>query len=58
MKLTKLHGCGNDSVVVDGPAELPTGGVREICDRGRGVGADGSVGTRAAEGRCWPEVTT
>jgi len=54
VKFTKMHGCGNDFVVVDGPAELSADRVREICDRRRGIGADGILVIGAAQGRCWP----
>ncbi len=56
MKFTKMQGCGNDFVVVDGPAELSADRVREICDRRRGIGADGILVIGAAQGRCWPVV--
>ena len=36
MKFTKMHGCGNDFVIVDGPADLTVARVRELCDRRRG----------------------
>ena len=49
-----MHGCGNDFVVVDGPAELSADRVREICDRRRGIGADGILVIGTARGRCWP----
>ena len=54
MKFTKMHGCGNDFVIVDGPADLTAAQVRELCDRRRGIGADGILVIGAAEGRCWP----
>ena len=54
MKFTKMHGCGNDFVVIDGPAELSAQRVRDLCDRRRGIGADGILVIGAAEGRCWP----
>ena len=54
MKFTKMHGCGNDFVVVDGPAELSADRVRGICARRRGIGADGILVIGAARGRCWP----
>jgi diaminopimelate epimerase len=54
MKFTKMHGCGNDFVLVDGPAELSAARVREICDRRRGIGADGILVIGAPQGRCWP----
>lgn len=38
-----MHGCGNDYVFVDGP-DLPSAEtVRAVCDRRRGVGADGVI---------------
>jgi diaminopimelate epimerase len=54
VKFTKMHGCGNDFVLVDGPTELSADRVREICDRRRGIGADGILVIGAPEGRCWP----
>jgi diaminopimelate epimerase len=60
VKFTKMHGCGteNDFVVIDGPAELSPDRVREICDRRRGIGADGILVIGAAQGRCWPVMIT
>lgn len=54
MKFTKMHGCGNDFIVVDGPIDLTPERARLLCDRRRGVGADGilTIGPRA-DGR-WP----
>src|SRR3989441_5847066 len=49
-----MHGCGNDFLVVDGPAVLDVPRVREICDRRRGVGADGILIIGAPTGRRWP----
>ncbi len=46
MKFTKMHGLGNDFVVVDGFSEsVPNaqGLAIEICDRRTGVGADGLI---------------
>jgi len=54
VKFTKMHGCGNDFVLVEGPADLSADRVREICDRRRGIGADGILVIGAATGRCWP----
>jgi len=51
-----MHGCGNDFVVVDGPADLTADRVRELCDRRRGVGAGGILVIGAPEGRCWPAM--
>src|SRR2546422_7580987 len=49
-----MHGCGNDFLVMDGPVRLDAGRVREICDRRRGVGADGILIVGAPDGRRWP----
>jgi diaminopimelate epimerase len=49
-----MHGCGNDFALVDGPVDLTAERVREICDRRRGIGADGVLVIGAARGRCWP----
>lgn len=49
-----MHGCGNDFLVVGGPVALDGDHVREICDRRRGVGADGILVVGAPEGRRWP----
>jgi diaminopimelate epimerase len=54
MRFTKMHGCGNDFVLVDGPADLTPSRVRELCDRRRGIGADGVLLIGAPRGRCWP----
>ena len=51
-----MHGCGNDFVVIDGPVELRGERVREMCDRRRGIGADGILVIGAPQGRCWPVV--
>ena len=41
MKFTKMHGLGNDFVVVGDDVEVDAGLVRALCDRHFGVGADG-----------------
>ena len=41
MQFTKMQGLGNDFVVIEGPARLTVDEVTAICDRRRGVGADG-----------------
>jgi diaminopimelate epimerase len=41
MDFVKMHGLGNDFVVIGGPLEPDTGQVAAWCDRRRGVGADG-----------------
>ena len=40
LRFAKYHGLGNDFVVVDGPLVEPER-ARRVCDRRRGVGADG-----------------
>jgi diaminopimelate epimerase len=41
MRLFKAHGLGNDYLVLEDGGGLAPGTVRAICDRTRGVGADG-----------------
>ncbi len=41
IQFTKMQGLGNDFVVVDGPIEIDRAMVERLCDRRRGVGADG-----------------
>lgn len=41
MDFTKMEGLGNDFVVFDGPRSLNTDTIEALCDRRRGVGADG-----------------
>ncbi len=41
MKFTKMEGLGNDFVVLEGPRTIDADLVRSLCDRRRGVGADG-----------------
>jgi diaminopimelate epimerase len=46
MHLTKVHGCGNDFVIIDdldGTIDVDPGLVRALCDRHRGVGGDGVI---------------
>lgn len=38
---TKMQGLGNDFVVLEGPMQLSTDEIAELCDRRYGVGADG-----------------
>jgi diaminopimelate epimerase len=42
LRFSKWHGLGNDFVLVEGPLSAPER-ARRICDRRRGVGADGLV---------------
>ena len=44
MRFTKMHGCGNDFVILDrtdGPLSIGPEMVRALCDRRTGIGADG-----------------
>jgi diaminopimelate epimerase len=48
----KAHGCGNDFLIVameEAPADL-AGATRALCDRHRGIGADGVEWVRAGSG--------
>jgi diaminopimelate epimerase len=56
VKFTKMHGCGNDFVVIDEPVSLDPSSVRALCDRRTGVGADGILVIGAPIGRRWPLV--
>lgn len=49
-----MHGCGNDFVLVEAPIDLDARRVREICDRRRGIGADGILVIGSPQGRRWP----
>lgn len=40
-EFSKMHGFGNDFVVLAGPLQFPAEDVVMLCDRRRGVGADG-----------------
>ncbi len=42
LRFSKWHGLGNDFVLVEGPVAAPER-ARRICDRRRGIGADGLV---------------
>jgi diaminopimelate epimerase len=44
----KYHGLGNDFVVVEGGAPIAPGRAVAICDRHRGIGADGVLGVLPA----------
>jgi diaminopimelate epimerase len=50
-----MQGCGNDFIVVEDPVALDAARVRALCDRRRGIGADGVLVIGAPEaGRVWP----
>ncbi len=60
MQLTKHHGLGNDFLValeeVDGPLRGDATLARALCDRRRGIGADGFIlGSRPAPGQAAPD---
>ncbi|TMC76578.1 MAG: diaminopimelate epimerase [Chloroflexi bacterium] len=48
-----MHGCGNDFIVIDGPLEITPEGARHICDRRRGIGADGILTIGWQKGGRW-----
>jgi diaminopimelate epimerase len=56
MKFTKMHGCGNDFIIVDGPFSPDAARTRALCDRRTGIGADGILVIGAPSGRRWPLV--
>lgn len=41
VSFTKMQGLGNDFVVVEGPMQLTSDEIAELCDRRFGIGADG-----------------
>ncbi len=49
MQFVKMEGLGNDFVIFEGPLGLTPGQVVELCDRRRGVGADGVLVVTALE---------
>jgi diaminopimelate epimerase len=52
MNFTKMEGLGNDFVVLEGPFTPSAGDIERMCDRRRGIGADGIlVVTPLDEGR-------
>jgi diaminopimelate epimerase len=51
-----MHGCGNDFIVVDRPAQIDAARTRALCDRRTGIGADGILVIGEPAGRRWPLV--
>ncbi len=49
IQFVKMQGLGNDFVVVEGPAVFTAGEVAELCDRRRGIGADGILAVTRGE---------
>jgi diaminopimelate epimerase len=41
MKFTKMHGLGNDFIVLAGPQQISAETIAKLCDRNFGIGADG-----------------
>ena len=41
VSFTKMQGLGNDFVLLDGPLQLSTDEIAELCERRFGIGADG-----------------
>jgi diaminopimelate epimerase len=50
LKFWKYHGLGNDFVVVEGPPLMEPGRAFRLCDRRRGIGADGVLTILPAQG--------
>jgi diaminopimelate epimerase len=49
MDFVKMEGLGNDFVVIDGPVSLAPGDVAALCDRRRGIGADGVLAVTSVD---------
>lgn len=49
MRFTKMEGLGNDFVVIDGPCNLSRECMSALCDRRRGIGADGVLVVSAVD---------
>lgn len=43
LNFTKMHGLGNDFVMLKGPLEITTETIATLCDRHTGIGADGLI---------------
>ncbi|MBN2788850.1 MAG: diaminopimelate epimerase [Candidatus Delongbacteria bacterium] len=43
MKFYKMHGAGNDFIFFEGDPEISSSGLKKICDRNLGIGADGVI---------------
>ena len=50
-----MHGCGNDFIVID-EVSIDPATARALCDRRRGIGADGVLVVGLPQGRRWPLV--
>ena len=51
MKFTKMHGLGNDFVVLEQTDDVPPELVRHLCDRRFGIGADGVLTASLDDGQ-------
>ncbi len=49
LDFTKMHGLGNDFIVLKGPIEIKPEQIHQLCDRHTGVGADGLLIISSAE---------
>jgi diaminopimelate epimerase len=56
LKFTKMHGCGNDFIIIDEAVSIDAARVRALCDRRTGIGADGILVIGPPVGRRWPLV--
>ena len=47
MRFQKMHGAGNDFIMIDGselpPELIPAPGIEALCNRRTGIGADGLI---------------
>ncbi len=54
LQFTKMNGLGNDFIMIDnlgGKPELPAAEIERLCDRRKGIGADGLITIDPCEGR-------
>lgn len=54
MNFTKMHGCGNDFIVVEAAVAIEAPRARALCDRRTGIGADGILVIGPPRDRRWP----
>jgi diaminopimelate epimerase len=56
MKFRKMHGCGNDFIVVDGPLTIDPARAQALCAQRTGIGADGILVIGDLSDGRWPLV--
>jgi diaminopimelate epimerase len=56
VKFMKMHGCGNDFIIIDEAVRIDPPRARALCDRRRGIGADGVLVIGRLEARRWKLV--